>query len=232
MSIPFRLSVKNPTLDNIIYAFKYMNLLGYLKNTFVVIAICVPAQIITALMAAFAFSHFEFPFKNTLFTVMLMSMMIPSEVVIMTLYKMIMGWGLIDTYAGLTITHLISVSAVFMFRQNMLSLPKSLWEAAKIDGCGYMKYFIKILVPLCKTLIVARVLESFIANYNNHLWPLLVTTKDAMRTVQLGVVFIMGAEHYGIVMAAAAIVIIIPLLVYIFGLDLITEGLTSGAVKN
>lgn len=232
LSLPFHLSIKNPTLDNFAYVFKYLDVLVYLKNTFIVIIFCVPAQMITSLLAAYAFSYFEFPLKKTIFTLLLMSMMIPGEVVMMTLFKMIVSWELVNTYASLIITHLVSVGAMFMFRQNMLSLPRSLWEAARMDGCGYMRYFFSILVPLCKTLIVARVLESFIWTYNSHLWPLMVITTDSMKTVQVGVASLTGAQHSGIVLAATAIVLVIPVLIFIFGMDKISEGLTAGAVKS
>lgn len=232
MSIPFHLSIKHPTLENFRYTLRYMKILTYLKNTFIVIGICMPAQILTSLLAAYAFSFFEFRGKNVLFATLLLSMMIPGEVVTTTLFKMMVNWGLINTYTSLTITHMVSVAAIFMFRQNMLSLPRSLWEAARMDGCGYMKYFGKIMVPLCKPLIVARVLESFIAMYNSHLWPLLVTNENEMRTIQVGIASIVGAEHYGIVLSAATMALIIPIAVFVFGLDRITAGLTAGAVKN
>lgn len=232
-SIPFRLTLENATLQNYIYSFQNMNLLVYFKNTFIMIGICLPAQIITALLAAYAFSYFEFPLKNMWFTILLMVMMIPGEVITVSLYKMIMGWGMIDTYAGLTITGLTNVGAMFMFRQTMMSIPKSLWEAAKMDGCSDMRYFVKILVPLCKTIIVTQVLNGFIGIYNNYMWPLMVTTKDAMRTIQTGVAYItISGQHYGVVLAASTITIIIPMLIYIFGLDSIVEGMTAGAVKN
>ena len=232
LSIPFNLSIKNPTLDNFKYVFQYMEVLTYLKNTFIVILACVPMQVLTALLAAYAFSYFEFRYKNAIFTLLLMSMMIPGEVVINTLFKMIVNWELVNTYSSLIITHLVSVGAMFMFRQNMLSIPRSLWEAAKMDGCGDMRYFVSILVPLCKPLIVARILESFIFTYNSHLWPTLVITTDSMKTVQVGVASLTGAQHSGIVMAAVVCVLIIPICIFIFGMDKITEGMTAGAVKS
>lgn len=232
VSAPFQLTLKNATLDNFAYVFKYLQVMTYLKNTFIVIAVCVPVQIITALLAAYGFSYFEFPLKKTIFTLLLMSMMIPGEVVIMTLFKMMVSWNLINTYASLIITHLVSVGAMFMLRQNMLSLPRSLWEAARIDGCGYMRYLVRILAPLCKPLIAARVLESFIFTYNSHLWPLLVTTTNSMKTVQVGVASLTGSQHYGIVLAAASVVLVIPILLFVFGMDKISEGLTAGAVKS
>ena len=232
LSIPFNLSIKNPTLDNFKYVFQYMDVLIYLKNTFIVILACVPMQVLTALLAAYAFSYFEFRFKNAIFTILLMSMMIPGEVVINTLFKMIVNWSLVNTYASLIITHLVSVGAMFMFRQNMLSIPRSLWEAARMDGCSDMRYFASILVPLCKPLIVARILESFIFTYNSHLWPTLVITTNSMKTVQVGIASITGAQHSGIVMAAVVCVLIIPICIFIFGMDKITEGMTAGAVKS
>ncbi len=123
------------------------------------------------MLAAYAFSHFDFPGKNFLFTLTLAVMMIPGEVIIMSLFKMIMGWNLIDTYAGLTITGLVDVAAVFMLRQNMLSIPKSLHEAAKIDGCGRMRYFFSILVPLCRTVVAAYALRGFINIYKQKIVP-------------------------------------------------------------
>lgn len=232
IKLPFELTLKNATLENYIYAFQYMNVLTYLKNSFIMILIELPCKLITALVAAYAFSHFEFPFKNLLFTVLLTVMMIPGEVIMMSLYKMIMGWGLIDTYAGLTIAGLTDVSAVFLFRQNMQTIPKEMREAATMDGCGRTRYLFMILIPMCKSIMSAYALRCFINIYNNYMWPLLVTTKDDMRTIQTGVAQLSWSSHNGLVLAAAMITSIIPLIVYFFGMDKIVEGMTAGAVKS
>lgn len=231
-AMPFTLNFQGLSFDSLIYAVKNLNLNIYVKNTFVMVMVTVPMQIITSLLAAYAFSHFEFRFKNLLFTIMLASMMVPGEVIIVTNYKTIMRWGLIDTYLGLVITSLVSSSAVFMFRQTMASMPKSLWDAARIDGCGNMRYFTQILSPMCKSTIVAYALRGFIAAYNSYMWPMLVTTTPKMQTIQSGIVRLYGSEHEGIVMAAAMFTSLIPILVFSFGMDKITEGMTAGAVKN
>lgn len=232
LKIPFRLSVENPTISNFTYALKHMNLFNYMKNTLIMIAICLPSQLITALLAAYAFSHFDFPLKNALFTYITIAMMIPGEVVTITLFKMVIQWDLIDTYRGLVMTSLINVAAVFIYRQSMLSAPKSLWEAAVLDGCGDMKYFMKILVPLCKPVVVTQGLNSFIGIYNNYMWPMLVTTSADMRTVQTGLQNIAGAQSAGYTFAATTILLIMPLCIYLFGIDRIQEGMTAGAVKS
>lgn len=230
--LPYRLTMEHPSWDNYIYAFQKMNLFVYLKNTFVQILVRVPCQIITSLLAAYAFSYFEFPMKKTLFAIMIAAMMIPGEAVTITVFKMVVKWQMVDTYMGLSITGLVNVSAAFMFRQAMLSTPISLWEAAKMDGCGRMRYFTRILVPICKSIITAQTILSLIGTYNDYLWPLLVTTRDAMRTVQTGIVYLMGVSNTGYTMAAIIIVLALPIILFVFGLDYIMEGVTAGAVKN
>lgn len=230
--MPFRIDLHNATIENYIHSFKYMNVGTYLKNSFIMVGIELPCKIFTGLLAAYAFSHFEFRGKNFLFTMTLMVMMIPGEVITMTLFKMIMSWRLIDTYAGLSITGLVDVAAVFMFKQNMQSVPKALHEAAIIDGCGPIKYFFHILIPVCKTIIVAYGLRCFVNVFNSYMWPLLVTTKDEMRTIQTGVAQLSWSSHPGLVFAAAIISSIIPLVIYFFGMDFIVEGMTAGAIKN
>lgn len=230
--LPYELTIANPNWDNFVYALSQINLLGYFKNTLVQIAICVPCQMVTALLAAYAFSYFDFPLKNTLFAIMIASLMIPMETVTVSLFKMIVKWKLVNTYAALTITGLINVSAVFMFRQTMLAVPKSLWEAARIDGCGDIRYFISILIPLCKPIVIAQTLLSVIWAYNDYFWPMLVTTEDSMRTIQTGVAFLKDVAHPGVMMSAVLVILIIPTVMFIFGLDSITEGVTAGAVKN
>lgn len=232
MRIPFKIDLSNATLENYIYAFEYMNIATYLKNTFIMIIVELPCKLITALLAAYAFSYYKFKGRETLFAILLATMMIPGEVTIMTLFKMIMGWNLIDTYAGLTIVGLTDITAVFLFRQNMKAVPYELREASMLDGCGEIRYLFSILIPLCKPIIAAYALRAFIFIYNNYMWPLLVTTQDNMRTIQTGVAQLSWSSHSGLVLAAAMITSIIPLIVYFFGMDKIVEGMTAGAVKS
>lgn len=230
--LPYRLTLEHPSFDNYIYALGRLNLFTYLRNSFIQILMRVPMQIVTSLMAAYAFSHFDFPFKNTLFAIMLAAMMIPGETVIVTVLKMVVKWGFIDTYMGLAVNGLVSAGATFMFRQAMLSSPRSLWEAARIDGCGRIRYFTRILIPICKSIITAQVLLAVIGTYNDYLWPMLVTTRDSIRTVQTGVAYLTGVANQGYTMAAVLLVLLIPVLLFIFGIDRIVEGVTAGAVKN
>lgn len=231
-TVPLHLFTKNPTLENYQYILEAIPVFTYLKNTVVMLIICIPAQLILGSLAAYAFSFFEFPLKNALFTVMLMVMMIPGEVVIVTNYTTIQNLGLVNTYAGMTIVSLVSVSGIFMLRQNMLAMPKELWEAARMDGCGYMQYFYKVVLPLSKSILAAQTINSFIGIYNSYFWPLLVTNIDEMRTIQTGLASLISANRFGWILAAACLSMIIPVVVFIFGQDKIVEGMTAGAVKS
>lgn len=222
------------TFDNYVYVLKNTPVFTYLKNTFIMLIVCIPAKVMFGAMAAYGFAFFKFKGNNFLFMLFTLAMMIPGEVIIMTHYVMIQEWNLYDTYAGLTITSLVDISTMFMLRQNMLSMPKSLREAAHLDGCGDVYYFFKIVLPLCKIVIVAQVLTTFISVYNSYFWPLLVTSTDDMRTIQTGVANLMrdSERNLGSVLAGSVLSMIIPVIVYVFGTKQITEGLTAGSVKG
>lgn len=222
------------TFSNYAYVLKNTPIFTYLKNTFIMLIVCIPAKVMLGAMAAYGFAFFKFKGNDFLFTLFIMAMMIPGEVIIMTHYVMIQEWNMYDTYIGLTITNLVDIGTMFMLRQNMLSMPKSLQEAAFLDGCGDIYYFFKIVLPLCKIVIVAQVLTTFISVYNSYFWPLLVTSTDDMRTIQTGVANLMrdSERNLGSVLAGAVLSLIIPVIIYIFGTKQITEGLTAGSVKG
>lgn len=224
------------TLDNYIYVFKNIPTFTYFKNTLIMVLICVPCQILLNTIAAYAFSFFEFPLKNLIFTVFLTSMMIPGEVTIISNYITVQQMGLVNTYLGIAVTSLTGVGGIFMLRQSMMSLPKELWEAAKMDGCGKLGYLFKCVFPLSKSTISALAINSFISIYGAYLWPLMVVRSNEMQTIQMGMVSLMSGmemgNRYGIVLAGAIVSMIIPISAFIFGQDYIVEGMTAGAVKS
>lgn len=231
-----KLLTDEPTLDNYKYIFGANNfpVLTYLKNTAIMVVICIPCQMILNTVAAYAFSYFEFPFKNLIFTIFLTSMMIPGEVTIISNYITVQQMGLVNTYLGMTITNLTGVGGIFMLRQSMMSLPKELWEAAKMDGCGKLKYLFKCVFPLSKSVISALAINSFIGIYGAYLWPLMVTRSNDMQTIQMGMANLIGGtgSRYGIVLAGAVVSMVIPMAAFVIGQDYIVEGMTAGAVKS
>lgn len=231
---PLTFFTKNPTIENYIDVLTTVPIFSYLKNTFIVILICVPCQMILASTSAFAFTFYEFPGREFLFSLFLTAMMVPGEVTLVANYTTVQRMGFYNTFAGLTITGLINISAMFMLRQHMRSLPKELWEAARIDGCRPMKYFSKVVLPLSVPIISAQAITSFIGSYNAYLWPLMVTSTQEMRTIQVGMAQLMSDHSigYGTVLAGAIICMLIPVIAFIFGQEHIVKGLTAGAVKS
>lgn len=225
---------ESPTLENYKYIFENVPTLNYFKNTLIMIMICILTQMLLDTVAAYAFSYYEFPCKNLLFTVFLTSMMIPGEVTIIANLLTVQKLNLINTYLGMTITSLTGVGGIFMLRQNMMSLPTELWEAAKMDGCGKNRYLFKVVFPLSKPVIAAQAINSFIGIYGAYLWPLLVTTTNEKHTIQIGMANLMSGtgSRYGYVLAGAVISLIIPVTAFIFGQDYIVKGMTAGAVKS
>lgn len=233
-TIPNHLIAKNPTLENYVYVLKNIPIFTYLKNTLIMILIEVPIQIIIASVSAFVFAFFEFPCKNLIFTIYITTMMVPGETTLIAKYMMIRDMGLMNSYLGLTIVSLVGAGSIFMLRQNMMSLPRELWEASEIDGCTEMKYFWKVVLPLCKPLIASQAITSFIATFNSYIWPMMVSTKSDFYTLQVGMAQLIAEASYGYgyVLAGAVLCMIIPLTIYIVAQRHIVAGMTAGAIKS
>lgn len=231
---PLKLITSAPTLQNYIEVFQSVPLFTYLKNSAIVCVVAISVQIIIACLAAYGFVFFEFPFKKILFSLVLVSTMIPGEVVVITNYTTIQNLNLTNTYTGLVITSLISGMSIFLFRQYFLTLPRDFRDAAKIDGCGDMGFLFHVVLPLSVPTIASLAVYLFVQVYNQYFWPLLVTNSSKMRTVQIGISFLVTGDtlNFGHILAGAVVAIIPAALIYIFGQDYIVKGMTAGGVKG
>ena len=234
MSVPLHLIARNPTLRNFVEVFQKVPLLSYLKNSLIVCAGAIVGQIIIADLAAYGFTYFNFPGKNFLFTMVLGSMMIPGEVVVITNFVTVQNLNLTNTYLGLMITSLVGGTSIFMMRQYYMTLPKDYREAAELDGCGDINFLFRIATPLAIPTISSLAIYLFVSIYNAYFWPVLVTNKMDMRTVQVGISYLVTADvvQYSQIMASAIIAIVPTVVAYIFGQDYIIKGMTSGGVKG
>lgn len=232
--MPLYLFPKVPTFENYIRVFTSVPILHYLKNSLIVCVVAILGQVVFGSFAAYGFVFFEFPFKRTLWILVLSTMMIPGEVVIITNYVTIQNLGLVNSYPGLFLTSLISGTSIFMMRQYFMQLPKDFKEAATIDGCGDIKFLFMIATPLAIPTISALAIYQFVRIYNMYFWPLLVTNKDIWRTVQVGVSYLVtgDVEEYGKVIAAAMVAMGPAVLAFIFGQDYIIKGMVAGGIKG
>lgn len=234
MTYPLRLITSSPTLQSYFEVFHQIPIMHYLKNSAIVCLICIIAQIVFSCLAAYGFVCFDFPFKKQLFTLVLMTTMIPGEVVVITNYVTAQNLHLINTYAGLFITSMISGTAIFMMRQYYMQLPKDFKEAAVLDGCGDIGFLFRVATPLSIPTISALAVYLFVHIYNAYFWPLLVTNKDTMRTIQIGISFLVTGDiiSYGQILAGAMVAILPSVIAYIFGQDYIIKGMTAGGIKG
>lgn len=206
----------------------------YTVNSFVIATVASVFRVLFASMAAFAFAFFEFRFKKPLFALSLATMMIPPDVLVVTNYITVSNMGLLNSYAGMSIVFLVGAVNVFLFRQQFLSFSKDLKEASHIDGCGNVRFFLEILLPTNKPVMVTVFISSFISVWNQFLWPMVVTNSDEMRTVQVGVAMLKFPEGnaYGPLMAGAVIALLPTVLLFVIFQKKIVGGMMSGSVKG
>lgn len=210
------------------------HMVTYLKNSFIVTGIITVGEVVTAILAGYAFAFLRFPFKRTLFVVFLATLMVPFEVTIVTNLQTINTFGWYDTYAALAVPFLATGFGAFLLRQAFLTVPRDLQDAAKLDGYGHLRFMTRVAVPIARPAVAALAVFAFLSAWNQYLWPLIVTRDDRLRTVQIGLRQLRATSIDQVnVTFAGVIIAAIPLfiLLLVFQKQLV-RGLTAGAVKG
>jgi sn-glycerol 3-phosphate transport system permease protein len=210
------------------------HLATYLRNSFIQTGLIVAGQLVTSILAGYAFAFLRFPFKRTLFVLFLATLMVPFEITIVTNLQTINTLGWYDTFAALAVPFLATGFGAFLLRQTFLQLPKDLQDAAKLDGYGHLRFLTRVAVPLARPTIAALAVFSFLSAWNQYLWPLLVTKDDRLRTVQIGLKQLRATNIDQVnVTFAGTVLAFIPLviLLLVFQKQLV-RGLTAGTVKG
>ena len=233
-SFPPKLAPTRLSLENYGRALQQAPLLRYLFNSIVQSTLVMIGQLVTASLAAFAFAFIDFKGRNVVFIVFLSTMMIPWEATIIPNYLTINAIGWTDTYQGLAAPFLATAFGTFLLRQFFLGIPKELHDAATIDGCGNFRFLIRIVLPLARPALGTLAVYSFLQTYNQYTWPLLITNKPEMRTVQIGLALLQDEERFmwNVVMAGVVIILVPTFTLFIAGNRQLIRGLTAGAVKG
>lgn len=233
-SMGLNLLPSNPTLDNFSSALSKMPLGRFILNSFIVSLAITGGQIVSCSLAAFAFSFLDFRGKEALFMLIMATMMIPGEATIISNYLTVSSWSWLESYKVLIVPYLTSAMGIFLFRQFYQSFPVSLYEAARMDGCSNLRFIVTILLPLTKPAIGAMAVYTFINAWNMFMWPLLVTSSEKMRTVQIGISMLDSVDSKSLTMMVAGVVLIIlpSLSIFILGQKQLIKGMFSGAVKG
>ena len=208
-------------------------LLRYLFNSAVYSVGGVLLTVAYSCLAGYAFAKMDFKGANILFFVLLLTMFLPTEVTLVPQYIIIKNLGWLNTYQAL-ILPLPGAFGLFIMRQAMLGVPKELMEAARIDGCGNFRIFYQIMLPLVKYSIIMLVIFTFMATWNSFLWPLVVGTKESIRTFTVGLSTMQTQydNNVGGMMASATISFLPPFLLYLVLQKRFVEGVAMTGLKG
>jgi sn-glycerol 3-phosphate transport system permease protein len=202
-----------------------------LFNSFVMASIIAAGKIAISIVSAYAIVYFRFPFRMAAFWLIFITLMLPVEVRIYPTYKVAADLNLLDSYAGLTVPLLASATATLLFRQFFMTIPDELIEASKIDGAGPVRFFVDTALPLSRTNIAALFVILFIYGWNQYLWPLLITTRDDMQTIVIGIKKMISVAdaitEWQLVMATAMLAMLPPVAVVILMQRLFVKGLVE-----
>jgi sn-glycerol 3-phosphate transport system permease protein len=233
-SMPPKLLPRSFYIGNYKAVFDTVPIFRFILNSLIVSITVTAGQILTSSLSAYAFSYYEFKGKKILFMITIATIMIPGEAIIISNYLTIGSLKLIDTYTGLVLPYLTSAMGIFMMRQFFLTVPKELREASIIDGCTGFQFLTKILMPISRPIIGSLGIYIFLSSWNQYMWPLLITSKAEMRTVQIGMSMLQSAEaqSFGMMLAGIIIIIIPSIFIFIIGQKQLIDGMTKGSVKG
>ncbi|MBQ7488272.1 MAG: carbohydrate ABC transporter permease [Clostridia bacterium] len=204
------------------------------KNSLFVVAVQGSLTLLLSSMVAYGFAKYNFKGKNVLFMCVLLVMMVPLEILMLPMYTQVNAMGLRNSYAGVMVPFLVSMSAVFFFRQFLTNVPYEMIDAARVDGCTEYGTFFRIIMPVMKPAYASMAVLTGMGAWNALLWPMLVISDMKKYTIPIGLNTLWSpyGNNYDLMITGSCFAIIPLLLIYLFAQKFIVEGMTAGAVKG
>ena len=234
MSIPIEWIPAEPTLDAYVTVFERFPFLRTIGNS-LFIAVCYTLlTLVSASMAAFAFTKIRFRGSGLLLGVYLATMMIPTQVTMIPLFVVMNQIGLINHYGSVILPAIFRPFAVFLLVQQMRTIPGDYMDAARIDGASTFRIYRQVMLPLCAPALATLAITNFMDSWNDYLWPLLMLTDKAKMTLPIALSTLNGQydTEYNVLMAGSLISMIPIILIYIFAQKYFKNGLMAGGVKG
>lgn len=232
-ALEFGITLDQLTIQNYKTIIKDTNVLRFFFNSSFISLCGVVLNIIFSSLAGYAFAKKDFPGNEKIFLFMIITLIIPSQVIMIPLYIIMKTLGWINTYYAL-ILPIPTAFGVFLMRQAILNIPQDLLDSAKIDGCSDLRIFFQIVVPLIKPAIITLSIFTFVSAWNEFMWPLIMTVDDSVRTLTVGL-SILGTQfttNYGLIMAGATIMFLPSFVFYIILQNKFVEGVTLSGMKG
>jgi ABC-type glycerol-3-phosphate transport system permease component len=236
-AIPFSIKTiipQNVTLVNYIAIFRDYNFLRPIMNTVIVTLVTIFFSCFVNGVAAFAFATFDFKFKKIIYTIVLLSFMIPFESIAMPLYNVVNRFGWVDTFHGIIIPSIADGLVLFLFTQFFRDIPPSLIEAARVDGANWTTVFFRIIIPSSVPVFITASLMVFMHQWNAYLWPLLIARSKSIRLIQIALSDF-RTEYWtlwGCIYAGTIVSAFIPLLLFLPFQKYFVQGIISSGVKG
>ena len=202
--------------------------------TLLVTAIITVFQLVTSVLAAYSFAFVRFPFKNTLFILLLASLLLPVEVTLIANVRTIRELGWLDSAQGLSAPFLASAFGIFLIRQYLLAIPDSLLDAARMDGAGEFRIYWALVLPLCRPILVTLAIFTFMGTWNDFMWPLIVLTDSTLYTLPVALANLLG-EHVQdteLMMAGSVLTVLPVLLLFVALQKHYIAGIMLGGMKG
>lgn len=233
-TFPVKIFPENPYFDNYIVLFSETLYIRWFFNTLFVAATRMSLSLFLCMLAGYAFAKFEFPFKRTLFIIVLASFTLPFEVLFVPLYKMMVTIGWFNSYTALIVPFSASAFGIFLARQYILAVPTEILEAARIDGAGEFSIFLRIVVPNLRPAMAVMGIIFFNGAWNDFLWPLIILNDRTKYIINLALPTLRGpyGDQYGLVLAGAVLATMPIIVIFIFMQRYFIEGIMAGALKG
>ncbi|MEO7449076.1 MAG: carbohydrate ABC transporter permease [Humibacillus sp.] len=207
----------------------------YLRNSVIITAATSLAKIFLGVMSAYALSLLRFPGRSIVFLVVIAALMVPNQITVISNYALVSQIGWRNTYQGIIIPLAGVAFGTFLMRNQFLSLPGEIIEAARLDGAGPMKLLWRVVMPMSWPTLVAFALITIVNEWNEYLWPFLMSDDESTATLPVGLTFLQnndGVTNWGPVMAGTVLAMLPILVVFLFLQKQMIKGLTAGAVKS
>jgi multiple sugar transport system permease protein len=222
------------TLENYIHVLTRIPFPRYFANSVIVALITTLGHVFFDTLAAYAFAKLKFPFRDQIFFIMLLALMVPFQVNLIPLYKIMATLHWTDTYLALIVPNLTSIFGIFLMRQFMLTIPNELLDAARMDGCSEFGVFRKVALPLALPGIATLIIFTFMGSWNDFLWPRIVTNSEKLFTLPVGLAQLQmkNTSNVAQIMAGTVLTALPMIIVFLFMQRQFIEGMTAGALKE
>ncbi len=221
------------TFENLRYILTEVPFPRWLFNSALVSVVVTVVALLFHSMAAYALARLTFPGQSVVFGAMMATLLVSLPVILVPLFIIARWLNLLDSYAGIIIPSIFNVFGIFLLRQFYLAIPKELEDAGRIDGCGYLRIYWHIILPLSRPIMASLAVLFFLANWNAFLWPLTVTQDPDLRVVQIGIASLQGqyASAWNLILAGALVAAVPTIIAFTVGQRRLVESMKTTGMK-